>query len=142
VSLNKMKVAVAAGLLSTVVAGVSMTVGANAATKKVNWATVTSAKAGGGMAALVKAAQKEGHVNVITIPLAGWANYGAIMKDFTKKYGIHRDPAGQGPCGRAGRGGRRHHVRDEQPRAVGTVQGGELESDSLERQGREGSLVR
>jgi putative spermidine/putrescine transport system substrate-binding protein len=88
-----MKVAVAAGLLSTVVAGVSMTVGANAATKKVNWATVTSAQAGGGMAALVKAAQKEGHVNVITIPLSGWANYGAIMKDFTKKYGIHINDA-------------------------------------------------
>jgi len=40
------------------------------------------------MTALVKAAKKEGHVNVITIPLAGWANYGLIMKDFTKKYGI------------------------------------------------------
>ena len=92
-SLNKMKVAVAAGLLSTVVAGVSMTVGANAATKKVNWATVSSAKAGGGMAALVKAAKKEGHVNVITIPLSGWANYGLIMKDFTKKYGIHINDA-------------------------------------------------
>jgi putative spermidine/putrescine transport system substrate-binding protein len=36
----------------------------------------------------MKAAKKEGHVNVITIPLSGWANYGAIMKDFTKKYGI------------------------------------------------------
>jgi len=88
VSTNKVKVAMAAGLLSTVIAGVSMTSGAGAATKKVNWATVTSAQAGGGMTALVKAAKKEGHVNVITIPLAGWANYGLIMKDFTKKYGI------------------------------------------------------
>jgi putative spermidine/putrescine transport system substrate-binding protein len=83
-----MKVAMAAGLLSTVIAGVSMTSGAGAATKKVDWATVTSAKSAGGMTALVKAAKKEGHVNVITIPLAGWANYGLIMKDFTKKYGI------------------------------------------------------
>jgi putative spermidine/putrescine transport system substrate-binding protein len=89
-----MKVAVAAGLVSTVLAGVSMVSGgANAATKKVNWATVTSATAGGGMSALVKAAQKEGHVNVITIPLAGWANYGLIMKDFQKKYGIHINDA-------------------------------------------------
>jgi len=40
------------------------------------------------MSALVKAAKKEGSINVITIPLAGWANYGLIMKDFTKKYGI------------------------------------------------------
>ena len=40
------------------------------------------------MAALVAAAKKEGSINVITLPLQGWANYGAIMKDFTKKYGI------------------------------------------------------
>ena len=83
-----MNVAMAAGLLSTVVVGVSMTGGlANAATKT-DWSKVTSAAAGGGMSALVKAAQKEGSVNVITIPLSGWANYGLIMKDFTKKYGI------------------------------------------------------
>jgi putative spermidine/putrescine transport system substrate-binding protein len=89
-----MKVAVAAGLVSTMLAGVSLVSGgANAATKKVNWATVTSAQAGGGMTALVKAAKKEGHVNVITIPLAGWANYGLIMKDFTAKYGIHINDA-------------------------------------------------
>jgi putative spermidine/putrescine transport system substrate-binding protein len=89
-----MKVAVAAGLVSTVLAGVSMVSGgANAATKKVDWATVTSAQAGGGMKALIKAAKKEGHVNVITIPLAGWANYGLIMKDFTAKYGIHINDA-------------------------------------------------
>jgi putative spermidine/putrescine transport system substrate-binding protein len=79
-----MKVAVAAGLVSTMLSGVALVSGgANAATMKVNWATETSAKAGGGMSALVKAAKKEGHVNVITIPLAGWANYGLIMKDFT-----------------------------------------------------------
>ena len=84
---NKMKVAFAAGLLSTVVAGVSMSGGlATAATT--NWSKVHSAAAGGGMSALVKAAKKEGSINVITIPLAGWANYGLIMKDFTKKYGI------------------------------------------------------
>jgi putative spermidine/putrescine transport system substrate-binding protein len=94
VSTKKMKVAVAAGLVSTMLTGVALVSGgANAATKKVNWATVTSAKAAGGMTALVKAAKKEGHVNVITIPLAGWANYGLIMKDFTKKYGIHINDA-------------------------------------------------
>ncbi len=85
---NKLKVAFAAGLVGTALTTVSLAGGANAATKTVNWSTVTSAKAGGGMAALIKAAKKEGHVNVITIPLSGWANYGAIMKDFTKKYGI------------------------------------------------------
>jgi putative spermidine/putrescine transport system substrate-binding protein len=39
------------------------------------------------MSALVAAAEKEGHLNVITLP-SNWANYGTIMKDFTAKYGI------------------------------------------------------
>jgi putative spermidine/putrescine transport system substrate-binding protein len=59
----------------------------SASGSSVNWATVTSASAGGGMAALVKAAQAEGTLNVITLPRT-WANYGTIMDDFTKKYGI------------------------------------------------------
>ncbi|HET9972668.1 MAG TPA: ABC transporter substrate-binding protein, partial [Streptosporangiaceae bacterium] len=52
-----------------------------------NWATQTSASAGGGMNALVAAAKKEGTLNVIAIPPT-WANYGAILKGFTDKYGI------------------------------------------------------
>ncbi len=32
------------------------------------------------MAALIKAAKAEGHLNVITLP-TNWANYGNIMKD-------------------------------------------------------------
>ncbi len=52
-----------------------------------SWATATSASAGGGMTALIAAAEKEGQLNVITLP-ADWANYGTIMKDFTAKYGI------------------------------------------------------
>jgi putative spermidine/putrescine transport system substrate-binding protein len=51
------------------------------------WATATSESAGGGNAALVKAAKAEGTLNVITLP-ADWANYGTIIKDFSKKYGI------------------------------------------------------
>jgi putative spermidine/putrescine transport system substrate-binding protein len=55
----------------------------------VNWATVTHLTATGNtdMAALVKAAEKEGVLNVITLP-SNWANYGTIMKDFTAKYHI------------------------------------------------------
>ncbi len=52
-----------------------------------NWATQTSASAGGGMSALVSAAKKEGTLNVIALPPT-WANYGAILKAFTDKYGI------------------------------------------------------
>src|ERR1700733_8602332 len=61
---------------------VSSTAGAS-----VNPSKATSAAAFGGMAGLVKAAKKEGVLNVITLP-ADWANYGNIIKDFSKKYGI------------------------------------------------------
>jgi putative spermidine/putrescine transport system substrate-binding protein len=38
-------------------------------------------------ATLVAAAQKEGHLNVITLP-KNWANYGVLMDNFTRKFGI------------------------------------------------------
>jgi putative spermidine/putrescine transport system substrate-binding protein len=59
----------------------------SSSTSSTSWATATSVAAGGGMNALVAAAQKEGQLNVITLP-SNWANYGTIMKDFTAKYGI------------------------------------------------------
>src|SRR5690348_7383730 len=37
--------------------------------------------------ALVKAAKKEGHLNVIALP-HDWANYGAMISTFKKKYGL------------------------------------------------------
>jgi len=52
-----------------------------------NWSTVTSVKAGGGMAALIKAAKAEGHLNLIADPF-NWTNYGEIIHTFAKKYGI------------------------------------------------------
>jgi putative spermidine/putrescine transport system substrate-binding protein len=52
-----------------------------------NWATQTSASAGGGVSALAAAAKKEGTLNVIALPPT-WANYGAIISGFEKKYGI------------------------------------------------------
>jgi putative spermidine/putrescine transport system substrate-binding protein len=61
--------------------------GSGSGSSSVNWASVTSAQAGGGMSALVAAAKKEGQLNVITLP-SNWANYGNIMKEFTAKYGI------------------------------------------------------
>jgi putative spermidine/putrescine transport system substrate-binding protein len=47
----------------------------------------TSAADFGGMDALVAAAKKEGELNVIALP-PDWANYGAIIKAFSDKYGI------------------------------------------------------
>jgi putative spermidine/putrescine transport system substrate-binding protein len=47
----------------------------------------TSAADFGGMDALVEAAKKDGGLNVIALP-PDWANYGAIIKAFSDKYGI------------------------------------------------------
>ncbi len=51
------------------------------------WESAASASAGGGMSKLVDAAKKEGRLNVIALPPT-WANYGTIISDFQKKYGI------------------------------------------------------
>lgn len=50
-----------------------------------DWATATSASAGGGMDALVSAAKAEGALNVIALP-HDWANYGKIIETFKQKY--------------------------------------------------------
>ena len=82
--------AVASGLVLTAACSSSSSSSgsASSSTSSTNWATVSSASAGGGMNALVAAAEKEGQLNVITLP-ANWANYGNIMKDFSAKYHIH-----------------------------------------------------
>lgn len=46
-----------------------------------------SVKDFGGLAGLIKAAKKEGQLNVIALP-PDWANYGAIISSFQTKYGI------------------------------------------------------
>ncbi|GFG53661.1 ABC transporter substrate-binding protein [Mycolicibacterium agri] len=53
----------------------------------VNYSEATSAEDFGGMEGLVEAAKKEGELNVIALP-PDWANYGAIIKAFSDKYGI------------------------------------------------------
>jgi putative spermidine/putrescine transport system substrate-binding protein len=50
-------------------------------------AKATSAQDVGGMSGLVKAAKKEGQLNVIALP-PDWANYASIIKTFSDKYGI------------------------------------------------------
>ncbi|WP_217553282.1 ABC transporter substrate-binding protein [Streptomyces sp. GbtcB6] len=52
-----------------------------------NAATATSAADLGGMDKLVAAAKKEGTLHIIAVP-RDWANYGAIIDGFKKKYGI------------------------------------------------------
>lgn len=89
-SLKRVKVVLAAGATMASLAVVSVTgsVGASGATS-VNWSTVQTLAASGptSMAALVKAAKKEGTLNVIALP-PNWANYGAMISTFQKKYNI------------------------------------------------------
>jgi len=73
--------------LALLAAGCSSSGSSPGASGGANWATVTSAAAGGGMSKLIAAAKKEGTLNVIALPPT-WANYGAIISTFEKKYGI------------------------------------------------------
>jgi putative spermidine/putrescine transport system substrate-binding protein len=57
-----------------------------------DWATATSAEAGGGLDALVEAAQAEGELNVIALP-PDWANYGEMLDTFSQKYDIEINSA-------------------------------------------------
>ena len=68
-------------------AGCSSSSSSGSSGSSVNWANETSASAGGGMSALVKAAKAEGTLNVIALPPT-WANYGTIISTFEKDYGI------------------------------------------------------
>nr|WP_244292008.1 extracellular solute-binding protein [Streptomyces wuyuanensis] len=47
----------------------------------------TSAQEAGGMSRLIAAARKEGALNAIALP-RDWANYGGLIDDFERKYGI------------------------------------------------------
>lgn len=60
--------------------------GGDSATE-VDWSKVTSAAEGGGMEALVAAAQAEGNLHTIALP-RDWCNYGEMIDAFSAKYGI------------------------------------------------------
>jgi putative spermidine/putrescine transport system substrate-binding protein len=80
-------------LLATAIVGATgalatgAALGSTTSSASFNWSTAKSAKAGGGKKALIKAAKKEGTLNVIALP-TNWANYGAEMKTFHKLYHI------------------------------------------------------
>jgi putative spermidine/putrescine transport system substrate-binding protein len=80
----------AAASTAVFAAGCSSSNSSTGGGSSVDWSKVSSLTSGGStdMAALVTAAEKEGQLNVITLP-SNWANYGAIMKDFSAKYHIH-----------------------------------------------------
>ncbi len=66
---------------------VATTAASSASTATIDYSKCANLAACGGMDALVKAAQKEGKLNVITLP-RDWANYGEAMDLFSKAFGI------------------------------------------------------
>src|SRR5580704_7137608 len=80
-------VVLAAGCSSSSSSSANTSSSGSSSASAANFTTCNSLAACGGMSALVAEAKKEGQLNVITLP-SNWANYGNIMKDFTKAYGI------------------------------------------------------
>jgi len=74
-------------LVATMAAASMVATSASSNAAAVDYSKCTDLKSCGGMDALVKAAQKEGKLNVITIP-RDWANYGEALDLFTKAFGI------------------------------------------------------
>ena len=111
--------------------------GSSASGGSVDWSKVTHLTASGpdSMASLVKAAQAEGQLNVITLP-SNWANYGTIMKDFTAKYHIHiTDAIPEGSSGQEIQAvqtqGEKHQKRAPDVLDIGTAFGAEGVNDHL-----------
>jgi putative spermidine/putrescine transport system substrate-binding protein len=74
-------------LVATMAAASMVATSASSNAAAIDYSKCTDLKSCGGMDALVKAAQKEGKLNVITIP-RDWANYGEALDLFTKAFGI------------------------------------------------------
>ncbi|WP_109001608.1 ABC transporter substrate-binding protein [Streptomyces rishiriensis] len=77
----------AVAVLALSACGAAPDTGAAAAADGKSAATAASAADFGGLDALVKAARKEGTLNAIALP-RDWANYGALIDGFQKKYGV------------------------------------------------------
>ena len=67
-------------------------IGASSASAATNYAKITTASQGGGLAGLAAACKKEGQLNVIALPHY-WANYGDMITAFSKAYGVKIDEA-------------------------------------------------
>jgi putative spermidine/putrescine transport system substrate-binding protein len=79
---------VVVGLLAAACGNSSSSSGSSGSSgSPVDAAKATSVADFGGLNGLIAAAKKEGTLNVITLP-PDWANYGEIISDFSKKYGI------------------------------------------------------
>jgi putative spermidine/putrescine transport system substrate-binding protein len=84
---RRLSALVAVAALAVAVVGCSPPDDKKSDTDSTKSAQATSVAAFGGLDKLVSAAKKEGALNVIALP-PDWANYGAVIKAFNKKYGI------------------------------------------------------
>ena len=75
------------GVIAATVAVTSLVAVSSSQAASIDYSKCTDLKSCGGMDALVKAAQKEGTLNAITLPRT-WANYGEAMDTFSKAFGI------------------------------------------------------
>lgn len=75
------------GVIVATMAAASMVATSASHAATIDYSKCKDLKSCGGMDALVKAAQKEGKLNVITLP-RDWANYGEAMDLFQKAFGI------------------------------------------------------
>ena len=86
----KLRAALATGTAAiSLLSFVTLSVGSAGGAGAVNWAKVQTLSKSGptSMSALIAAAKKEGKLNVIALP-PNWANYGALINTFQKKYKI------------------------------------------------------
>jgi putative spermidine/putrescine transport system substrate-binding protein len=80
--------AAAAALTIGAFAAVSACGGGGAETEEsAQWRAATSVEEGGGMDALIEAAQAEGTLNVMGL-YEDWANYGELLETFSETYDI------------------------------------------------------
>ncbi len=93
-ALRRIRTVLVAGatVASLTAVGIAAGTGAAGGSSTTDWAMVTHVTKSGptSFTALVKAAKKEGRLNIIADPL-NWANYGTIIKGFEKTYGIRID---------------------------------------------------
>ncbi|MGC2941396.1 extracellular solute-binding protein [Brevibacterium sp. FAM 24638] len=78
---------VTAALALGALAALSGCAGSGESEESANWRSATSVEDGGGMDALVEAAQAEGSLNVMGL-YPDWANYGGLLDAFAEKYDI------------------------------------------------------
>jgi putative spermidine/putrescine transport system substrate-binding protein len=84
---NKLYTLLALFVIAATVLSACGGAGGSGGSSDFDWSTATSAEDGGGMDALIAAAQAEGTLTTIALP-HDWCNYGEVIETFKSKYGL------------------------------------------------------